>query len=236
MTETLCDGPAVGQMQAGGNNPNEDCGEAILRAIGLQFGMDWSVRYIESCMPNPAGGTDVPSQVAFLNAHGLPAVRRRTDIATRVNGAVSRRHLSNSLVSSDRRGNPTPRGGVGHFLEDLSTYPWRTMNPAYGQFLIYPNLTACDLYDGLEVMARSPCDQQPQPHPPITKDEDMTYLVSIPEIGQTWQYTPSGKLYLHVTDAQSQASWQQTPNYASWTITKAQHQALLAACGAAAVV
>lgn len=64
----------------------------------------------------------------------------------------------------------------------------------------------------------------------------MTYLVSIPEIGQTWQYTPSGKLYLHVTDAQSQASWQQTPNYASWTITKAQHQALLAACGAAAVV
>ena len=159
MTLYIADGAAVNQMRAGGKYPNEDCGESNLRAIGLRFGFDWSVAYIESFMPWPWNGTDVQSEVNFLVSHGLPAHRVRSDIATRVNGAIARRHVCTSLVRSDIHGNPTPGGPVGHFLENVSTAAWRVMNPAYGQFIVYPNLTACDGFDGLEIDKVAPCDQ-----------------------------------------------------------------------------
>lgn len=177
----IADGVAVNQMTAGGAYPNFDCGEADCRALGLRFGKDWPVRAIEPQMPNPAGGTDGPALVRFLNNNGLAVQHVPGSLVNRVNGAVARRHVSFSLVTSDSHGIPTPGGGHLHWVENIST-SWRVMNSAIGQFVTYSNLPACDAGDGLEVMVVAPCDQGGAP---VTVPQGPNYIGRVIRLDST---------------------------------------------------
>ena len=180
---------AVDQLTAGGTYPHEDCGEACVASILIDFWLADTVAAIEHfdmlAGDNPADGTGGDVHVARLRAVGIPAHVASGDW-TQLHASLTAQGLDRCMVAvwSNAAGVPWPGSTIGHWLlwAGGDTY----MNPVGGVITTWSVATVAAAQQAYQVVVdeAAPPDR-PVWHPGGPMDQDvvesivkLTYVVA----------------------------------------------------------